>query len=128
MKRKKISSAKSGKTYNRVLAVATSVLIILCLHSYFDKKERMLNYSTTQGKVIWLGLPSGIRTGPREVECRYYVDGRPHQQTFERKLDQLKIGDCLEIKYSLTDPDVSEINYEKGAFLCSTANYYELDY
>jgi hypothetical protein len=117
-KHKKTTAAKSRQTYIRVMAVAISVLIILCLHSHFDKKQKMLSYSTTQGKVIWLGIPSGIRVGPKEVECRYYVNGKTHQQTFERKIDQLKIGDCLEIKYSRIDPDISEVNYEKGAFIC----------
>jgi hypothetical protein len=118
IKCEKITSAKSGKTYSRVMAVAISVLIILCLHSYFDKKQKMLSYSITQGKVIWLGLPSGIRVGPKQMECKYYVNGKSYQQTFERRQDQLKIGDCLEIKYSQVDPDISEVNYEKGAFTC----------
>jgi hypothetical protein len=118
MKHKTTTSAKSGKTYTRVMTVTTSVLIILCLRSFFDKKQKILSYSITQGKVIWLGLPSGIRVGPKQVECKYYVNGKSYQQTFERRLDQLKIGDCLEIKYSQVDPDISEVNYEKGAFTC----------
>lgn len=106
------------KSWRIGFRLAVFVLVVACVYSYFDKQAKLEQYAVTRGSVMHISVPSGIRTGPMEVECRYQVAGKLYEQTFERRDLHAAVGDCVAIQYSVVDPHVSRLDYTRGAVTC----------
>jgi len=82
----------------------------------------MQHTALVTARIVWTGKPSGIRVGPNEIGCEYYVKGVKYRQTFEQKDSTTSHGRCLEVRYSVEDPQVAEPTYAKGSYACAAVS------
>jgi hypothetical protein len=98
------------------------VLVILLISAGIYQllySEKMLKHSATKScKVVWTGSTSGKRVGQPEFDCEMLIKGQTVRINCERKNLDVKIDDCVEIKYSIEDPKVNEVVYERGKIPC----------
>ena len=111
-----------GFKISRSSAVQIAVVLIIVIagiYGYFHKREMLLDYSITTGKVVWIGRTPGKRVGQPECDYEYSVNGQIIRRTSERPEDlDINIGDCFEVKYSNKDPGISELEIIKGKVAC----------
>jgi hypothetical protein len=84
----------------------------------FYKQEMLKNHSITKCKVTWIGSTAGKRYGQPECNCELSINGKKEIRKYDRKDLKLNIGDCLEVIYSIEDPTVSSLDYNKGPVPC----------
>jgi hypothetical protein len=97
-----------------------SVATIWGLNNYLYKEKAFEDSAETIGKVTRLQNSKGVRVSLYPL---IYYDYQVNRQKFdgsqksEQGLDP-KIGDCITITYSRTDPNVSRINFKAGVVRC----------
>ncbi|WP_149867216.1 hypothetical protein [Solirubrum puertoriconensis] len=94
----------------------------MCVNSYIYQKEKIKNSNVVAAKIIWSGKPSGIRVGPDQIGCSYRLKGTLYERSFEKRSIKVSSNSCVELKYSVDDPSVAELNYDKGSFTCPLPN------
>lgn len=113
---------KSKNYYNLFLSIAFTIIFILCVRSCFYQKERMQHTASVTARIVWTGKPSGIRVGPPQMGCEYFVKGVKYEHRFPKNNIDTANGWCLEVRYSVEDPLVAEPNYAKGSYACAAVS------
>lgn len=99
--------------------IPCSVVTLLAINKAIYEKKMLSNKTTTvvaQITEVWRNYK-----GWRLVEYKYNVRGKEYEQSetiTREEYDYLNVGDCIEIKVSLVDNEVTRWNREKGKFKC----------
>ncbi|MFT2008423.1 DUF3592 domain-containing protein [Pontibacter sp. 13R65] len=105
--------------YSAVQNAIMFTLFVVGIYGYFHKKEMLKDYSITTGTVVWIGRTPGKRVGQPECKYEYSVNGQVIRKTSVRPENwDVDIGDCLIVKYSNKDPEMSELEISKGKVAC----------
>jgi len=94
------------------------VLSIVVIYSEINRRDKMQNYSTAIGVVVSITDISGSKFSPTNVYCRYTVNGMNKTGRYGVGNMKLSVGDCVVIKYSVSNPSYSEIVYRMGKVKC----------
>ena len=100
--------------------IPCSVVTLFAINRSIYEKKMLSNKTTTvvaQITHVWIKYKKGWRC----VEYKYNVRGKEYKrsETITREeYDYLNVGDCIEIKVSLVDNEVTRWNREKGKFKC----------
>ena len=108
------------ETVKKQNVFAFIVLVIIVIIGYWgvqNREEKFKEYKLTKGKVVMHTMTSGDRGQP-EIVCKVIINSKEKLINYETKDLKIKIDDCVEIKYSIQDPKINEIVYEKGAVPC----------
>ena len=100
-------------TYNRVLYTLLSIGGLFLLYRFFQQKELIKNSLNTKAVIIWIGQTRGKRVGQPEFEYEFMYNKNKYHRTAERFNYNVQVGDTIEIKFSVEDPRVSEVLYDK---------------
>ena len=94
-------------------------LLIVGLISYKNKKDLLVDCSSTKCKITWIGFSSGKRVGQPECNIEYLIDNKIYKANAERPEDlDINVGECYEILYSNKDFKVFKIQFDKGSISC----------
>ena len=63
-------------------------------------------------------MTPGDRVGQPEIVCKVKINNKEKLINYRTRDLKVVVGDCVEIKYSVEDPKINEIVYEKGAVPC----------
>ena len=102
-------------TYNFFLTLICIAISICGIISFLHQREMLKNSSYTTGKIVRVGKRPGITTAS-ECQYEYIVNGQKCRRTSLRS--DVNIDDCYEVKYSLKEPEISELNIENGKVPC----------
>ena len=100
--------------------IPCSVIALFAINRVIYEKKMLSNKTTTvvaQITEVWIDYKKGWRL----VRYKYNVRGKEYKrsETITREeYDYLNVGDCIEIKVSLVDNEVTRWNREKGKFEC----------
>lgn len=109
---KKKSKHKKRDTDKILTIVIVSVLIVVCSVSYIRQKKMLKEYGVTTCVVVSINNEPGTRWGYQYNVC-YYVNDKKYHQRFSVSKKKYRIGDKFRIKYSIKDPDISEVLWDE---------------
>ncbi len=102
------------------MTVFFSAVTIWGVKNYLYKEKAFEDSGETTGTVTYLQNSKGVRVSLYPyIRYEYQVYGQKFKgsQKSEEELNP-KIGDCIKITYSITDPNVSKINFSAGIVKC----------
>jgi len=94
------------------------ILSIVAIYTEMHRDEKMQYSSTAIGIVISVTDISGSKFSPTQVYCRYTANGESKVGKFGMGELKLVVGDCVMIRYSVSNPSYSEIVYQRGKVQC----------
>ena len=114
-KKKKLADKRA----ERILRCAiVAVVSIVCIFFYYKKQKAMEVTEITICKIIDKISPSRIRrTYYWEALIEYYVDGKRYECS-PRWNESYNIGDCLQVEYSVSDPEYCDVLWDRGKQDC----------
>jgi hypothetical protein len=107
---------KENKLGNRITFLLVLVVLVSIPFIVEYRDEKLTNYKLVKGVVVKHSMM--IDVGYPEIVCRFTINGEERLINYSTNDLKVSIGDCVEIRYSIDDPKVSEINYEKGKVQC----------
>ena len=115
------SPKKKEKSIQRKINWVVSIILIIFLPIAYIYKCQMLKESgITVGKVIniYLRHGTGVDLG-KLARIVYYVDNHRYEiNPFWHPGDNNTVGDCFLLEYSLADPQIADVLWEKGKQAC----------
>ena len=118
MKKKKNKKNDNGQRYFNYFIIV--VITALCITSYIRKKDAMKVKGIVICKLIRESpiLGRSISIG-KNITLEYYVE-RKRYETIRRKPDNsYDIGDCFLLEYSIKNPEICEVQWDKGKQNCN---------
>ena len=103
------------------MTVFFTAATIWAINSYIYKQKAFSSSSYVTAQVTYLLNSSGIRVSLNPtVIYKYTVDGKVYSGR-EPAADGFspEIGDCIIVKYSIEDPNVSEMSMRDGVVSCN---------
>jgi len=102
------------KTNNKTYLIVVVILALLSFGYYQSqkKKEKLLHFNTTSGEI--LEIQETFQRG-YYIKYSYKVDDKKYyyNQKLTIKKELVSVGDVFEVKYSIEDKSVSELNFKK---------------
>ena len=116
MKKKRKDDNKIQRRINFVVMIS---LLVICSLSYYHK-QRMLEVSNT---TICTVIKQHRRAGrgfakSEETIVEYFVLGKRYESIELNSSDSYNIGDCYFIEYSIENPQISKVLWNKGKQKC----------
>ncbi|WP_417885763.1 hypothetical protein [Zunongwangia sp.] len=102
------------KVYNGNLIIIVIALVLFCFGYYKSRidKNKLKEFAITNGKIVEINkrLQRGYF-----VKYIYTVSTKQYSrnQSLTIKKELVKVGDVFEVKYSIEDNSVSELNFKK---------------
>ena len=109
---KKKNKHKKRDTDKILTIVIVSVLIVVCSVSYIHQKKMLKEYGVTTCTVVDRRNKPGLSSGFL-AKIEYYVNNKQYTHEFPNSSDNYKIGDRFRIKYSIKDPNISEVLWDE---------------
>ena len=106
------------KRDNRVTLIVVIIVLFIVPFALKYRSDKLKNYNTAIGIVTMHTRTVGDRVGQPEIVCKVLIDGKERLINYETKNLDVQVGDCVEIKYSVENPKINELNYEKGKIPC----------
>lgn len=110
---KKKSKSKKRDTDKILTIVIVSVLFVVCSVSYIHQKIMLKEYGVTTCVVVDRRKKPGKGFYGYLAKIEYYVNDKQYTHEFPNSSDDYKIGDCFKIRYSIKDPDICEVLWDK---------------
>ena len=115
--KKKRNGNKVQRLINYVVPI---VLIILWVTSYIKKQKALKLSNITTCRIVKKYQEPGRRIAKGKVTVvEYYVSGKRYECTVWKSCSSYNIGDCLLLEYSIKNPQISEILWDKGKQDCN---------
>lgn len=103
------------KTNNKTYLIVVIVILVLLSFGYYKSNvdnDKLTEFVTTNGKIV--EIQQRFQRG-YFVRYGYNVSGRQYYSTQKLtiKKELVSVGDVFEVKYSIEDKSVSELNFKK---------------
>lgn len=117
-----VSKKRISSEHLFALILCSIIGIGMICNSIYRHKKLSTNSEYIMAKITDIYLSyDGKRIWDYEMKYQAYLDGKTYIWTCfieEKELDEVHVGDCIEVLVSLDDKGVQEWNREKGAFKC----------
>lgn len=114
------SPKKKEKSIQIKINWIVSIILIIFLPIAYVHKYQMLEESgITTCKVIDIRRKpgTGVVRG-KQVTIEYSVDNQCYETISWHSSDSCAVGDCFLLEYSLADPQIADVLWEKGKQAC----------
>lgn len=105
-----MADIKNNKVINYFSIVIAILMLIIFIYRFYrnDYKEEMLLNTNSAFGIVTKIKGSGYRS-PAYCDYRYNINNRDYEGSTHGKYPYLKIGDTVEIKYSIKDNSISTL-------------------
>lgn len=106
---------KSEKKTNKAYLIIAIVILTLLSFGYYKSKSdnnKLTEFAITNGNIV--EVEQRFQRG-YFVKYSYNISGRQHynNQKLTIKKELVSVGDIFEVKYSIEDENISELNFKK---------------
>lgn|GEM_PF-4712090 len=116
-KRKK-AKRNWDRKYNIALTITIGLFLIYAFYNQRNRNDAMLNFGTTTGTVIAISNISGYHIVPADISYKWTMHGKSMTGKAAKQELRAHVGDCILIKYSLSNPNYNEPVYSAGVIPC----------
>ena len=111
---------KENSTQKWINITVIIILIFLVGFGLIYRYSKLENSEITTCKIVGFGLSQGGHgLTPKVVYYEYYVKGILYKNdSFFPDDNSIKVGNCYKLKYSVGNPNISEVLFENGAIDC----------
>lgn len=95
-----------------------TILVIVGVIGYVHRKESLKKTKTAVGWVVKHTQSHGRAISRPQIVCRVDIDGEARLINFDKNDLDVDVGECVLIRYSVSDPRITELQYGTGVVPC----------
>lgn len=94
------------------------VLVVIGIIGYQHRLNALENSEIVKGKIVQFTRSHGRSISRPQIVCRLTIGGESRLVNYDKNDLIVSIGDCVMVRYSISNPRITELLYDKGAVPC----------